>query len=147
MKSVLVALAVVAGLLGAPSAAHATEPIDPVIAQALAETPGGVVEDARNAYWPALDMRLTVPDPFARSVLMCPTSRVCAFSGYDTAGSMLSWGTCGVFSTTSIVTRSIADARATGYLQARNGTTVLATASAGNYANVSGTVTDIRCVP
>src|SRR5690606_12331443 len=41
--------------------------------------------------------------------------------------------------------KSVANARSTGSVQARNGTTVPKTVYAGSWSNVTGTVTNLRC--
>jgi hypothetical protein len=76
----------------------------------------------------------------------CATGAVCAFSGLNGGGSQLSWSTCSTFTISAFTVRSIADAHSTGYLQARNGSTVVATAYAGASANVYAAVTNVRCV-
>jgi len=141
------ALLVATLLLAAPSAAHA-DSVDPQIAAALAAVPGGQVIDDRTAVWPDLSMTMTVPDPRLREAIgSCANGSVCAFSGASLTGSKLSWTTCSTFSTTAlgVPVRSIADARSTGSLQARNGTTVVATALAQNWASVTGTTDNVKC--
>ncbi|MFB7250901.1 hypothetical protein [Microbacterium sp. NPDC056234] len=150
----------IAGAFGAPAAAaeqRAVEP-DPQIAAMLEAIPGGVALDAYNAVWPELDMEMRVAatqaDSFAArssaaiaSVGACATGKVCAFSLSGTNGSKLSWGTCNTsFPVGTFTVRSIADARSSGYVQAKYGTTVRATAYAGSWTNVYGSVSRISCV-
>lgn len=149
--STLVATAVaIAAMVFTGQAAYASEsPTIPAadIAAVMEAIPGGALIDAHHASWPDLGLEMTSSEalaPFA--VGTCGTGSVCAFSGANLSGSKLSWTTCGTFATTAFTVRSIADARSTGYLQARNGTTVVATANAGKSANVFGTVTNVRCV-
>lgn len=126
-----------------------TEPdsIHPDIADALRRVPGGVVIDATHAEWPELDMSIDVPTDEERAVGSCATGNVCAFNGTGLSGTRVSWSTCGTYSP-GITVRSIANARSAGYAQARSSSgSVLATAIAGSWANVSGTVADVRCVP
>jgi len=154
-RAVLSAL-ILAALLGAsvPAAASASSPeeIDPQIAQMLEEIPGGVLISGHHAVWPALDMEVTAPQAVhgfaARAVGGCATGRVCVYSGSALTGVAVSWGTCGVLSVPGgFVVRSLADARTSGYAQARNSAgSVLATASAGGWVNVGGTSTTVRCV-
>ncbi len=116
------------------------------IAYALAAVPGGVVLDPWHAVWPD-GMEIQVPHPGSRAVLNCPTARVCAFDDLATSGTMLSWSTCGTFSTSGLFqVKSIANARSDGILQARNGLSVLATANAGTSKNVTGDVDNVRCL-
>lgn len=126
-----------------------TEPdsIHPDIADALERIPGGVVIDATHAEWPELGMSIDVPTDGERAVGSCATGNVCAFNGTGLSGTRVSWSTCGTYSP-GITVRSIANARSAGYAQARSSSgSVLATAIAGSWANVSGTVADVRCVP
>lgn len=130
----------------AATAADVQVPRDDVAA-VMDAVPGGVLIDADHAIWPRTGMELTSAEAAGVfAVGSCQTGRVCAFSGANRSGSKLSWSTCGTFTISAFTVRSIADARSTGYLQARNGTTVVATANAGASANVFGTVTNVRCV-
>lgn len=130
-------------------AAHGAEPMHPGIEYALQHEPGGVVVDENTVVWPHLGMTLVVEDDtgtWPRSVGPCATGRVCAFGGPNLTGSMLSWTTCGTFATGALPSvGSIANARSSGSLQARNGTIVVATAGANGSANVFGVVTNVRC--
>lgn len=152
-----VAAAVAAVILTAVPAlsASATDTaVDPQISAALEAVPGGEVVDYYTAYWPEEEMTLTVPgtsahDASARSAIgTCPNGSVCVFSASGLGGSRLSWTSCTVHSTAAlgVPVRSIADARSTGYLQARNGTTVVATAYAQSWNDVSPASTNVRCV-
>ncbi|MFK3833646.1 MULTISPECIES: hypothetical protein [unclassified Microbacterium] len=149
---------IVAGLLvvatpAAASAATGGDEVDPQIAQMLDEIPGGVLIDAHRAVWPALDMEVTVPSGpgglFARAAVgNCASGRICAFSAGSLSGTSVSWGTCGTLTVPSgFVPRSLANARSSGYAQARNSAGgVLATANAGGWVNVGGTAKTVRCV-
>lgn len=150
----------IAGAFGAPAAAAADQAIepDPQIAAMLEAIPGGVALDAYHAVWPEIDMEMAVAAPqtdsFAArssaaiaSVGACATGKVCAFSLSGTNGAKLSWGTCNTsFPVGTFTVRSIADARSSGYIQAKYGTTVRATAYAGTWKNVYGSVSRITCV-
>lgn len=146
----LVAVAAVLVTLVSASAASAAETTVPHadIAAMMDAVPGGLLIDADHAVWPGTGLEMTSSAAVTLySVGSCATGSVCAFSSANLGGSKLSWSTCSTFTISSSFTvRSIADARSTGYLQARNGTTVLATANAGASANVFGTVTNMRCV-
>lgn len=155
MMRVRALTAIVVGLLlvtTATSAAHADDPHDvhPAIAQALREIPGGILIDPEHAVWPEFDMALTATDatPLSpRSVGSCATGRICAYLGTGLTSMYASWGVCGVLPVPSGQTmRSMANARPSGYAQARNGSSIVATASAGGWTNVYSTVTSIRCV-
>ncbi|GAB3598992.1 peptidase inhibitor family I36 protein [Microbacterium tumbae] len=157
------ALLALGALLTAPAAsASEDERVDPAILEMLEAIPGGVVLSETHAVWPELGMDLVVPSSSASSsariatarsasalaaVGACPSGRVCAFSQAATAGSRLSWTACDTsFPVGSFVVRSVADARSSGYAQARYGTTVRGTANAGHYVNVYGTVSRVTCV-
>lgn len=150
----------IAGAFAAPAAAAADGSVqpDPQIAAMLESIPGGTAVDAYHAVWPELDMEMSVATPkrdaaatrssaSIASVGACATGKVCAFSLSGTNGAKLSWGTCNTsFPVGTFTVRSIADARSTGYVQAKYGTTVRATAYAGNWTNVYGSVSRITCV-
>ncbi len=148
-RALIPATVFAAVLLVSPVAASAAEDdsdMDPVIAYALEAVPGGVAIDSRHAVWPD-GMELHVPHPLAYSVLNCPTGRICAFELKTTAGAMLSWPTCATHSTAALPSvKSIANDYPDSILQARNGTTILVSATTGNWKNVSGTVTNVRCL-
>lgn len=149
MKRTLLTLGVVIALLSsAPPAFAAEAEVHPEIEAALASLDGGVVMSYYEAYWPVLELTMTVRDPQLRSVGSCSTGYFCAFNGTGLTGTRLSWGTCTtVTPTAGFATASIANARGAGSVaQARNGTTILASASSGSWTNVSGTVTNIRCL-
>jgi hypothetical protein len=117
------------------------------IAAALENLPGGVVIDATHAHWPELGMSIDVPTEDDKAVGSCATGNVCAFNGTGLSGTRVSWSSCGTYSP-GMTVRSIANARSAGYAQARSSSgSVLATAIAGSWANVSGSVADVRCVP
>jgi hypothetical protein len=123
------------------------EALHPDIAAALVEVPGGVAIDANHAEWPDLGMRMDVLGDGDKAVGSCATGNVCAFNGTGLTGTRVSWSSCGTYSP-GMTVRSIANARSAGYAQARSSSgSVLATAIASSWANVSGTVADVRCVP
>jgi hypothetical protein len=139
---------VLAGILTG-TAAQADEQHHPSVEYALQHEPGGVVLDERTVVWPHLGMTLVVDSDTGlgvQSVGPCATGRVCAFGGANLTGAMLSWTTCGTFATGALPSvGSIANARSSGSLQARNGTNVIVTVGANGSANVNGTVTNVRC--
>lgn len=125
----------------------APENLHPDIAAALEDLPGGVVVDATHAYWPELGMSMDVPPEDDKAVGSCATGNVCAFNGTGLSGTRVSWSSCGTYAP-GMTVRSIANARSAGYAQARSSSgSVLATAIAGSWANVSGSVADVRCAP
>lgn len=162
MKRVRIVLAVIIGLLlagitAAPASAETADgaDVDPLVAAMMAEVPGGVLLDSNRAVWPELDMELSVPSATmgttsttsTSAVGPCASGKICIYTGQSLTGSSLTFGTCGIHSVpSSFTTRSLANARSSGHTQARNGTTVLATAYAGGWTNVYGTTTNLRCV-
>lgn len=146
-----------AGMMAAPASAETNdgEGVDPQIVEMMAEVPGGVLIDAHHAAWPELGMELIVPSTSSStmstmstsSVGSCASGKICAYTGQSLSGSVLTFSTCGIHSIPSTFSvGSLANARSSGYTQARNGTTVLATAYAGGWTNVYGTTTNLRCV-
>lgn len=145
----VVAMLIAGGSVPANAAESAGEQ-DPLITAMLAEVPGGVVVDETRVVWPRLDMELVVQPEraaFAFAVGSCATGKICAYNGVSLAGSRLSFGTCGNHPIPSPFTaRSVANARSSGSVQARNGSTVVATVYAGNWTNLGGAVNNLRCV-
>ena len=119
---------------GAPQAASAdVVSVEPRIAAVMAEVPGGVLLDEFHAVWPETGMEMEVPNPAAPfAVGGCATGYVCVFDAANASGAKISWSSCGNPSVSSFTVRSIANARSSGYAQARYGTTVRATANAGS---------------
>lgn len=141
---------VLTGVPIAASAAADPEEVDPLAARLLEEVPGGELVAPGHIVWSDLDMEFVAAagasKASARSVGSCATGRICAYTAYNLSGSMLSWGSC---TTTTIpstfVTRSVANARTSGYAQVRNGSTVLATVYANGSANIYASANNIRC--
>ncbi|QNA92806.1 MULTISPECIES: hypothetical protein [unclassified Microbacterium] len=150
LATALLGIAMILGSAPAYAAADAPRDVDPQIAAVLEEVPGGIVIDSTHAVWPKLDMELSVPsasDLAARSVGSCATGRICAYNASSLGGGVLSFGTCAVHTIPSSFTaKSVANARSGGYVQVRNGSTVLKSVNAGTWANVTGTVTNLRCI-
>jgi Peptidase inhibitor family I36 len=149
LRLITLTLVLLTGSLLAAGPATADDTPDPRITAALAEHSGGEVIDAHTAYWPDEHMTLHVDNPLLRvAVGNCPNGSICAFSGTNIGGSRISWTTCGTYNTSTLgaPVKSIADARSTGSLQARSGTTVLATAIAQSWDNVTGTTDNVRCL-
>lgn len=152
-KGVAAALAS-ALLLLTPAPAGATaavgdDQLDPVMVELLREVPGGEIIDAGHAVWPELDMALIIPqssEAAARSVGLCATGKICAYDQVNRGGRVLTWGVCGPISVPSgFAARSAANARTSGHMNVRNGTSVLVSISANTWANFSGTATNILC--
>jgi hypothetical protein len=148
LKTKLVA-AIAAALLsiGVATPAHADPTMHPDVAYAIDAVPGGTIVDEYTVVWPQLGMELRVAPVSARAVGSCATGQYCAYSQADRGGTKLSWTTCTTVSTAALASvKSIANARSSGKVQARNAAaTVLATATAGTSTNVFGQVSSLRC--
>lgn len=148
MKKFLAALAATLLLVATPTAADAsTDELHPDVVYALEALPGGVAIGTHQAVWPELGMELTASSRFARSVGSCATGSYCAYSGSGLTGTRLAFTICTTVSTAPLRTvKSIANARSSGMVQARNSAgQVLATAFANSSASVSGTTVGLRC--
>ena len=150
MKSRIIAILALtlAFVLGFGTAANADEPLDPRISYALEAQPGGVLINSTTVIWPDTGAQLTIPStitPFGLSS-KCPTGTICAFQSANEGGARLSWASCSTFSTTALASvGSVANAHSIGTVQARLGTTVVTSTSAGNFANVYSPTDNIRC--
>jgi hypothetical protein len=153
LASALIAgvVGIIIGMTSAPAfAAPSDADPDPQITAMLEEVPGGIVIDSRHAVWPELAMELTVfadPGRSMRSVGSCATNKICVYNGYSLGGSsVLTFGSCGSHAIpSSFSAKSLANARTSGYVQGRSGSSVLATAPAGAGVNLPGGVTTLRC--
>ncbi|WP_449407172.1 peptidase inhibitor family I36 protein [Microbacterium maritypicum] len=146
-RVVAIAAIILLTLSGATSAQASEVGLHPDVEYALEAVPGGEVVDPYTVVWPELGMELTVPNPRARSVGSCATGTFCAYSEADGNGTRLSFGVCTTVSTSALtIVRSVANARASGNVQARTGTgAVVATVVAGTRLNVPSTVRSLRC--
>ncbi|MGW8483615.1 hypothetical protein ACWGJP_10775 [Microbacterium sp. NPDC055903] len=157
LTAIVAAALIALGMTAAPPAVASEHPLDDQVQEMLDAIPGGIALSSTHAIWPELGMDLVIVPASASldasslallaAVGACPSGRVCAFSQAATAGSRLSWTTCDTsFPVGTFVVRSIADARSTGYAQAKYGTTVRGTASAGSFTNIFASVTRVSCV-
>ncbi|MGO4487393.1 hypothetical protein [Microbacterium sp. 2RAF4] len=134
----------------AQAALQGDDGVAPEIIAMLEEVPGGVIIDSTHAVWPALGMELSIRSVSARtarSVGSCATDRFCAYSAGSLGGNKLTFSVCSVNTIPStFIAKSVANARGTGSVQARNGTTTVTTVNAGSWANLAGAVNNLRCV-
>ncbi|MFT3798371.1 hypothetical protein [Microbacterium sp.] len=129
--------------IAAPPAMAATT-VAPEIQAVLDEVPGGVVVDYFHAEWPDRHMSMSIE--MTLTVGSCATGTYCAYNTAGLTGTKLSWTTCTTQTLpTSFILRSFANGRTSGTVQARNGTTVVATVGASAWANVTATTTNLRC--
>lgn len=148
--TVLVAAALI--LVGAPAHA-APETLQDRIDAILQEHPGGIQIDDRSISWENGAVTLTLDaGTGARSIGTCATGSYCAFSGYNYAGTKLSFTSCsaggssGSLALLGNVPHSVANARTSGTVAARNGGSTIFNlgANSGNPA-VTSTVTTLVC--
>ncbi len=132
-----------------PSAALAGErSVDDQIEQVLRDFPGGVRTAHNEVSWDGGSVVLTILDgASARAVGSCATGKFCAYSATGLGGSKLTFSSCsGTNSTASLgAVRSIANARSSGTVYAFNGSTSVASATAGSSSDVWSTVTRLGC--
>jgi len=155
LRSVISVVGAAALAMAPMSASYAgaveTPSVQEQVDAALAAVPGGTQVDANTVVWYGGQMILDVEGPFStQSVGSCATGNFCAYGGLNLTGTKLSFTTCGTFSTAAIsLVRSIANARSTNNVQARNSSaTVLATLAPGGFDNSAPTgIASMRCVP
>ncbi|WP_282845941.1 hypothetical protein [Microbacterium oxydans] len=153
-RSIVAATMLSVMLLLSAAPAHAAlegdDAVAPEIIAMLEEVPGGVIIDSTHAAWPALGMELSIRSVSARtarSVGSCATDRFCAYSAGSLGGNKLTFSVCSVNTIPStFIAKSVANARGSGSVQARNGTTTVTTVNAGSWANLAGAVNNLRCV-
>lgn len=134
----------------AQAAPQGDDTVDPEIIAMLEEVPGGVIIDSTHAVWPALGMELSIRSVSTRSVRSvgsCATDRLCAYSAGALGGNKLTFSLCSVNTIPStFIAKLVANARGTGYVQARYGSATVATVNAGSWANLGAAVNNLRCV-
>ena len=134
----------------AQAALEGDDAVAPEIIAMLEEVPGGVIIDSTHAAWPALGMELAIGTIALRSALSvgsCATDRFCAYSAGSLGGNKLTFSVCSVNTIPStFIAKSVANARSSGHVQARNGSTTVTTVNAGSWANLAGAVNNLRCV-
>lgn len=153
----VVALALVAGVSpGAQAAASAPEEsLQARIEAVLAKFPGGTQIGPNEISWDGGQIVLTLQggtvgaETFA--VGSCATDAHCAYSGTYQSGSKLTFWACSTTVSTSAIgqARSVANARSSGYVDAKNSSgSVLATIWAGgSLGSAPAGVTKLTCVP
>lgn len=135
-------LLVLIALLIAPDSARAEEgdssagtlSVQQRIDEAMLARPGGTQISATEVSWEDGAVVLTVDDGVGtRSIGSCATGAFCAWDGANLTGSKLSFTSCSTYSTAGLsVVRSIANARSSGSVKAKNSSgTVLITLSPG----------------
>lgn len=144
----------IVGVFILPVPAVATASPDDVqvrIDQILERYPGGVQISENAVVWDDGDVLLTLNSDLAAttrgSVGKCANGKFCVFSNAGGSGSSLSFSTCGVkdVSPLGAPVRSIANARSSGSVTAKNGSSTVLTVAAGKRVNTTKTVTTVQC--
>lgn len=153
------ASAVALGLIGAslfvssaaqaaPGDAAATD-LQNRIDEIIEDYPGGTQIGPNGISWDDGDMLLTLeaPEIGVQAVGSCATGSFCAYSGTSLTGSKLSYSSCTTHSTAGISVHSIANARGSGTVQAKNSSnSVLASVGAGKRLNSApGGISKLSC--
>ncbi len=121
----------------------------------LQEQPGGTQIAWNEVSWNDGDVVLTLASAstsqgvttFA-AVGGCTSGKFCAYNQTGYRGDKITYSTCTSSQSVSALVgpvRSIANSRTSGTIRAYAGSTLLATATAGTGANVTGTTTNITC--
>jgi hypothetical protein len=135
------------------------------VSYALEAMPGGVLTAPNEVTWPDGTVLVVVPDGRAVDVAgsrvsesgrvaapsvasnTCPSGKFCAHSAFDGTGTRLEFQTCP--STNSLaamrVVKSVSNARTRGTVTAQDGSTVIATATAGTMKNITKAVDRLVC--
>lgn len=117
----------------------------------LAQYPGGEQTNWNEVNWQDGEVIMTlVPDDLSVAPLAatCTTGRFCAYDGSNYNGNRISFTTCtSQHSVAQLVgpVRSMYNARSSGTIRAYAGSSLLASATAGQGRNVSGTTSHISC--
>jgi hypothetical protein len=150
----LASAAVLALTLCAPVAANAAEaPLQERIDAVLKEFPGGTQVGDDSVSWQRGDILLTLEGgSSARAVGSCLTGKYCAWSGTGYSGSKLTFSACssgGIANSLAPLgglARSLANARTSGTVHAKNGSTVVYSLGAGaGITSNSAALTNMTC--
>lgn len=132
----------------APSAA-ADDPSMQERVEAVIDEHGGVQSGWNEVTWDDGDVVLTIePEGFAPfAVGNCATGRYCVYDGQNRTGSKLSFTSCANHSVSPLGSpvRSMANARSSGSVVAKNGSTIVLTVAVGATKNTTATITHANC--
>jgi hypothetical protein len=156
---VIVAAALVAVIALTPAAANAAvappdrEPLQARINAVMKANPGGVQIADDQVAWSDGDVVLTLEGGSnQRSIGSCSTGSYCAWSAITYTGIKLSFSACSLAGSSSSLAplgtnaRSLADARTTGTLKVKNGSTLVWNMAANTgIPNNTFTVTTMVC--
>lgn len=139
--------ALILSLTPAATATAADTGVGDEIAYALEHAPGGAQTAWNQITWPD-GTTLTVEDPSSRAAAAsCTAGKFCAYSGLNASGSHLDFTTCPSTNSVSALpqVRSISNARSSGTVTGRNGTTVIVTVPTSTTKNVTKTIDKVVC--
>lgn len=142
--------ALVAGLGFVAPASAITDPTQTRIDYVLANYPGGVQTEWNEVSWGGGDVVLTVAGSGVQSraaVGTCASGKHCVYSSPGLLGSKLTFSTCSNQSVSALggPVKSVANARSSGTVTAKNGSTAVLSVAPGAYKNTSATVTQVSC--
>lgn len=131
--------------------AHALSSTDAQIAHAMAAVPGGVQSSPNEVVWPDGSRLVVVGNdpwgPTPAAATACPTGKFCAYANTNGTGTRLEFTACPSSNSLAALeaTLSIANARSSGTVTGRNGSTIVVTAAAGTTKNVTKTIDKLVC--
>lgn len=150
--SLLAALLITASALTIPTAAQADGgDVSSQIAYALKATPGGVQTAWNQVTWPDGTILTAEPTtPIARAAAAastCPSGKFCAFTDLNGAGSHLDFSACPSSNSVSALPQvfSISNARNSGIVTGRKGSTTIVTVNPGATKNVTKSIDKVAC--
>lgn len=150
LSTVLLGMSLAGG--ASAQSAVALDPVQEQVSYALATVPNGVQTAWNQVVWPDGTL-LVVPDgdPFlptpAAAAATCPSGKFCAHSQPTGAGARLEFSACPSTNSLAALTsvRSISNARSSGTVTGRKGSTIVVTATAGSTKNVTKTIDQLVC--
>jgi hypothetical protein len=135
-RALLVLTACIPLLITASPAAAATSPLQAEVERLLDLTPGGTQLDDRTISWDDGQIIVTVAVPIervTRAIASCPTGYYCAWAGYGFTGNSIWLASCAAggssnsLSPLGATARSFANARTSGTVKVKNGSSVVDT--------------------
>lgn len=147
--SLLTALLITASTLAVPTPVSADDGVNSQIAYALEIEPGGVQTAWNQVTWPDGTTLTVEPTTTTRaaSTAMCAAGKFCAFDRAGGAGTHLDFTTCPSTNSVAALPQvlSITNARSSGTVTGRKGSTVIVTVNPGATKNVTKTIDKVVC--
>lgn len=142
-------LILAASVLTAPNAAFADDGVSAQISYALKNAPGGIQTAWNQVAWPDGAVLTVEPTTSARAAAtaMCAAGKFCAFAKAGGAGTHLDFTSCPSSNSVAALPQvlSITNARSSGTVTGRNGSTVVVTVSPATTKNVTKTIDRVVC--